>query len=66
MTTFGWTWEYVDDEMTLPRLHAIFRQWKRFPPVHIMVANYLGYKDETPAQASGPLDGLFESMSGEM
>jgi hypothetical protein len=66
MTSYGWTWEYVDDFMTLPRLHSIWKAWKRFPPVHIMVAGYLGFGKEAPKQPDGPLDGLFDSMSGQM
>lgn len=66
MTNFGWSWEYVDEQMTLPRLYAIWKQWRRFPPLHMMVGAYFGYGKEAPKQPQGPLDGLFESMSGEM
>ncbi len=62
----GWTWEYIDDCMDLPRLSVIYKKWKRTPPVHIMIAAYLGYLKKEPQfvdQSAMPLDGLFESMS---
>lgn len=43
-TCFGWTWEYVDDNMTLERLNAMELYWKENPPLHILVANYMGYE----------------------
>ena len=44
ITCFGWTWRYIDEEMTLPRLDAFTEYWKSNPPMHQMVATYLGYK----------------------
>ena len=40
----GWTWEYVDRHMTLPRLMSLQNYWGEHPPIHRMVASYLGYK----------------------
>ena len=34
----GWTWEYIDESMTLPRLNALTRHWTEFPPVHVSLA----------------------------
>jgi hypothetical protein len=31
----GWSWEYVRDHMTLPRLAEMNKYWASFPPVHI-------------------------------
>jgi hypothetical protein len=45
--TFGWTWEYVDEYMTLPRLSEIAEYWEHQPPVHLLVARYLGVKPKT-------------------
>jgi hypothetical protein len=39
-----WTWEYVDEHMTLPRMYALSKQWRMFPPVRITVASAFGYK----------------------
>jgi len=39
---FGWTWEYVDEFMTLPRLRGILHYWAKQPPLHLMVGWYLG------------------------
>lgn len=35
--------------MTLPRLQSMNRYWKKFPPMHVLVAGYLGvgaFKEE--------------------
>ena len=42
----GWTWEYVDDYMTLPRLNQLAKYWKENPPLHLMVAQYLGLSNK--------------------
>lgn len=38
----GWTWEYIDDHMTVPRLSTFTEYWKSHPPMHLLVAAYLG------------------------
>ena len=42
MTFPGWTWEYIDQNMTLPRLTALNKYWQKYPPVHCLIAAYLG------------------------
>ena len=42
----GWTWDEVG-RLTIPRLRALRAEWRQRPPVHWLVANYLGY--EPPA-----------------
>jgi hypothetical protein len=34
----GWTWEYIDENMTLARLAALNEHWDRFPPTHKALA----------------------------
>ena len=49
---FGWTWEYIDEEMTLPRYEAICDHWQRVPPVAVSasaIAQYLGAIKLDPA-----------------
>lgn len=36
--SFGWTWEYIDDYMTLPRLEAINEYYNVIPPLQVCVA----------------------------
>lgn len=46
MTCFpGWTFEYIDEHMTLPRYEAIVRYQRKHPPLHVLVASFLGVKD---------------------
>lgn len=44
MAAFGWTWEYIDEFMTVPRLNAILKFWEHAPPVHQMIAGYFGFR----------------------
>jgi hypothetical protein len=41
--TFGWTFEYIDEFVTLPQLKEMSHFWEKNPPIHRMVATYLGY-----------------------
>lgn len=42
----GWTWDYVENNITMPRLRALHEEWQRHPPLPIMVAAYLGIKQK--------------------
>jgi hypothetical protein len=33
--------------MDIPRLEAMNKYWKSYPPVHVMIAGYLGIKPES-------------------
>jgi hypothetical protein len=46
----GWTWSEAGT-LTIPRLNALMRQWNQCPPVHRMVAAYVGWK--APAEERG-------------
>ena len=37
MASTGYTWEYIDDFMTLPRLHAMSKYWSDHPPAHLIL-----------------------------
>ena len=62
IASFGWTWEYIDDHMTIPRMTAINAVHKLRPPVYIvqddlrrMIAGYLGVElDAKEAAAQDP------------
>lgn len=49
----GWTWEYIDNHMTIPRLSAMTRYWNQNPPVHVLVAEYMGYEAPAKTPAAG-------------
>lgn len=46
----GWTWEYIDDNMTIPRLQAMSDYWQEHPPLHQLVATFLGVKSKAPKE----------------
>ncbi|MFK7088685.1 hypothetical protein AAFM71_07695 [Chromobacterium violaceum] len=39
----------ITQQFDLPRLEAMNTYWRNHPPLHLMVAAYLGIKPETPA-----------------
>jgi hypothetical protein len=40
----GTTPDYWEDALTVPRLEAMREEWRRHPPLTVMVASWLGYK----------------------
>lgn len=51
VTATGWRWSEVD-EMTLDQVDSLYAYWRSSPPVHELVAAYMGIKPE--AEASEP------------
>jgi hypothetical protein len=47
----GWTWEYIGQCMTLPRLAAMNAHWRKYPPVHVSVALFVGAGERTTKPA---------------
>ena len=47
----GWSFEYIDEAMTLPRYEALHHYWANRPPVHLLKAAELGLMkgDERPS-----------------
>lgn len=56
----GWTWEYIDDFMTLPRFDAMQKYWRNNPPVHILLRDFFGV-----GKASDKSDNSQSSSQGE-
>lgn len=71
ITITGWTWEYIDDFMNLPRLTALISYWRKHPPVHVLVAGLAGYKAkevsiEPPKNDLGELMDIFGTIGGKV
>lgn len=49
----GWSWDHVQDWLTFKRLETLHVHWRKNPPLHKLVAAYLGY--EPPASAPGKM-----------
>jgi hypothetical protein len=45
----GWTWDYVEETVTVERMMAMYDEWRINPPLTLMVKAYLGIKGESPA-----------------
>ena len=52
ITSLGWTWDYIDEHMTLPRLTVLSAYWQNHPPTHIALAAFLDIKP-TPKTRPG-------------
>jgi hypothetical protein len=37
MASYGWTWEYIDSNVTLPRLMAVLKYQANHRPVHVLL-----------------------------
>lgn len=48
----GWTWEYIAEHLDLPRLDSLNRYWAQHPPVHMLVAQYMGIKPQPHTQGA--------------
>jgi hypothetical protein len=56
----GWTWVQVD-RLTIPRYMKLASYWQKHPPVHALVASYMGWK---PPETAPEIDKrLAESVS---
>ena len=56
----GWTWDYVADNLDLPRIKHLNEYWREHPPVHILVASYMGIKPSSSVaqRSAGEADAL--------
>jgi hypothetical protein len=52
----------VDETLTVHRLNIFNAYWKDHPPMHLLVASYLGY--ENKEAASGSFEDLVDRLSG--
>lgn len=64
ITVTGWTFEYIDDHMTVPRLRALSEYWEHSPPVHVLVAAYMGVGKKDKATDLGELMSMFPEAQG--
>lgn len=50
----GLDWDTIGETFDLPRLAAMNAYWKDRPPVHLMVAAYLGIKPASQSSEDAP------------
>jgi hypothetical protein len=53
--------------MTLPQVYELLGYWEKHPPVHLLVAGYLGYRPKPkirPASAAADIGGLIGLAPG--
>ncbi len=61
----GWSWEYIDDHMDIPRLLKMNKFWRENPPLRDMVQAYLGIQIETEKDAGQQSEQDAESFMRE-
>ncbi|CAJ2997327.1 Uncharacterised protein [Burkholderia pseudomallei] len=66
----GWAWEYID-ELDLPRVEALYRGFKKHPPIHWCAAAFVKFKPRAAAAAAPAAGGpkpaeLFASFGGQI
>ncbi len=44
--SMGWTLDYVKWNVDLPTLAKLSAYWRKFPPMHVLLARYVGHKPE--------------------
>lgn len=42
ITCFGYEWDYIGEHLDIPKLNQITKYQRRIPPLHQLVAGYLG------------------------
>lgn len=60
----GWTWEYVENQLTLPQMRAMYEEWQHNPPVPMMVAAFLGIKPHTSGTHEELVNDIASIQSG--
>lgn len=62
----GWSWEYIDTQMDIPRLFALKQYWAKNPPLREMVQAYLGIKTETRAVTNKPSTACSQNTEADL
>ena len=43
----GWTWDYIENQMDIPRLASMNAYWAKHPPLHVMVQWFMGIEEKS-------------------
>jgi hypothetical protein len=49
----------------MPTVASMTKYWGKHPPVHILVAGYMGYKPETQSEAAPNLDATIAELAAD-
>jgi len=59
----GWTWDYVLENVDIPRMESLNKYWSDHPPLQWMVAAYFDIKPKDKANSKDDIEQLL-SMFG--
>jgi hypothetical protein len=58
----GWTWEHIDNHVTLLTLEGFAEYWREAPPVGELVAAWLGAQSKSSAPKGEDIGELLSMM----
>ncbi|AEV24623.1 hypothetical protein Dsui_0203 [Azospira oryzae PS] len=61
----GWEWDYIAENVDLPRLKALNHHWADNPPIHRMVAAFFGIEPTTAAEKTQSIEQAAEFIPVE-
>jgi hypothetical protein len=61
-TCFGWTWEYIDEYVTVPRLLEMAEYWRQVPPLQEAFAGFIGFKPASTPTQEDDSDALMKDL----
>lgn len=61
---YGWTYDYIDNHMTLSRLAEYDGYFAKHPPTHQLVAAYMGYEYQDKQAGSSFLAAIAAQVKG--
>ena len=62
----GWTYEYVDNRMTLPRFRDFIDHWRDAPPLRVALSALLGAAGGKKAKVQGDSTSIKETADSEL
>lgn len=66
ITDTGWTWDYIDEYMTLPRAEALGALWATRPPLARAVAGIAAALGVRPAERPQPAGQSLQALAAEL
>lgn len=59
----GWTWDYVAENIDLPRMKHLGDYWAQHPPMHILMASYVGFKPQAMPSENDEQGDIAEALN---
>ena len=60
----GMAWDQVEDQITIPRMKALYRYWEDHPPVHLIAAAMAGIEPRNKQKQYVSPEEFFGGLGG--